>query len=261
MENRTQNKIKLGIFVSVTIALFIVGIYLIGQRQNLFIKTFQVTGIFADISGLQVGNNVRFSGINVGIFESIQQETDSTVRVGMQVAEESRKFIKKDAIATIGSDGLMGSKTIVIVPGNGDQFALEDHDVLQTMRQVSMDEIMVNLKVTSDNAASITANMAIVMDQVASGRGTIGMLLMDSLFADNLRVAIVNIKQGAGGFKQNMDAAGHNFLLRGYMKKQEKSKDKARELRKEKEQDKKDQDKKDKDKLDKAAADKKTIKP
>jgi phospholipid/cholesterol/gamma-HCH transport system substrate-binding protein len=239
MENKTANKIKLGVFVSLTLALFIVGIYLIGQRQNLFIQTFRVSAIFTDISGLQVGNNVRFSGINVGIVESIQQETDSTVRVEMQVAENSRKFIKKDAVAIVGSDGLMGSKTIVIVAGKGDELALGDDDVLLTVRQVSMDEIMVNLKITSDNASRITSSLAIVMDQVAAGKGTIGMLLMDSIFADNVRLAMFNIKQGAGGFKQNMDAAGHNFLLRGYIKKQEKGKDKA----KDKEQDKKDKEK------------------
>src|SRR3954465_7037873 len=131
MENKTGNKIKLGVFVSVTISLFVVGIYLIGQRQKLFVETFQISGVFSDISGLQVGNNVRFSGINVGIVETIRQESDSTVRVGMQVVEDSRKFIKKDAVAIIGSDGLMGSKMIVIVPGTGGKTEIIDEDVIQ----------------------------------------------------------------------------------------------------------------------------------
>jgi phospholipid/cholesterol/gamma-HCH transport system substrate-binding protein len=245
MENKNSNKIKLGLFVSVTVALFIVGIYLIGQRQKLFVKTFQVSGVFVDISGLQVGNNVRFSGINVGIVESIDQESDSTVRVGMQVVEDSRKFIKKDAVAIIGSDGLMGSKIIVIVPGAGQMAPLADHDVIHTVKQVSMDEIMLNLKVTSDNAARITDDLAAIMGEVRAGRGTIGMLLMDSVFAYNVNAAMVNIKKGAGGFKQNMDAAGHNFLLRGYLKKQEKAKDKKEDekLKEKEKKDKKDQPK------------------
>jgi phospholipid/cholesterol/gamma-HCH transport system substrate-binding protein len=243
MENKTGNKIKLGVFVSVTTVLFVVGIYLIGQRQKLFVETFQVTGVFADISGLQVGNNVRFSGINVGIVESIEQESDSTVRVRMQVVEDSRKFIKKDAVAIIGSDGLMGSKMIIIVPGAGGKDPLGDNDVIKTVRQVNMDEIMLNLKVTSDNAARITGDLAAIMGEVRAGRGTIGMLLMDSVFAYNVNAAMVNIRKGAGGFKQNMDAAGHNFLLRGYIKKQEKEKDKKADDAKEKKE-KKDKDEK-----------------
>jgi phospholipid/cholesterol/gamma-HCH transport system substrate-binding protein len=51
------------------------------------------------------------------------------------------------------------------------------------------------------------------------GKGTIGKLFVDSAFAKNLDATIVNIKQGAGGFKQNMDAASHNVFLRGFLKK------------------------------------------
>src|SRR5471030_1538214 len=106
MKKGAGNKIKLGVFVSISIALFIVGIYFIGQRQQLFNDTFRISGIFKDISGLQVGNNVRLSGINVGIVENIEQITDTTVRVDMMVDEHSRKFMKKDSKAIIGSDGL-----------------------------------------------------------------------------------------------------------------------------------------------------------
>jgi len=219
MEKKTKNQIKLGVFVSITIAMFIVGIYFIGQRQKLFSSTFHVSGIFSDISGLQVGNNVRFSGINVGIIEDIEQITDSTVRVDMQIVEHSRQFIKKNAVAIIGSDGLMGSKIVVILPGTAGQKELADNDVLGTVRQVDMDEIMFKIKVTSDNAANITGDLAAIMRTVREGKGTIGMLLMDSIFAENLDAAVLNIRQGAGGFKQNMDAASHNFLLRGFLKK------------------------------------------
>src|ERR1041385_228385 len=182
MEKKKGNQIKLGVFVSVTIALFIVGIYFIGQRQKLFSSTFHVSGIFEDISGLQVGNNVRFSGINVGIIEDIEQITDSTVRVDMQIVEHSRQFIKKNAIAVIGSDGLMGSKIIMIIPGTAGKQELADNDVIGTARQVNMDEILLKLKVTTDNVANITGDLSIIMENVREGRGTIGMLLMDSIF-------------------------------------------------------------------------------
>lgn len=218
MEKKSGNQIKLGVFTFLAIALFIVGIYFIGQRQKLFSSTFHVSGIFEDISGLQVGNNVRFSGINVGIIEGIEQVSDSTVRVDMQIVERSKRFMKKNAIAIIGSDGLMGSKIVLILPGTTGMKEISDDDVIETVRQVNPDEIMLKLKITSDNAAQITSDLAIIMTHVREGKGAIGMLLMDSILANNLDAAIVNIRQGAGGFKQNMDAASHNFLLRGYLK-------------------------------------------
>lgn len=219
MKKNTESKIKLGLFVSISALLFIVGIYFIGQRQQLFSNTFHIIGIFKDISGLQVGNNVRFSGINVGIVEDIQQITDSTVKVDMVVVEHTRKFIKKNAKAIIGSDGLMGNKIVLILPGTENAESLKNNDIIQTERTVSMDDILIKLKVTSDNAATISDDLSIVMENIRKGNGTIGKLLMDSTLAQDVGDALNNIKQGAGGFKQNMDAASHNFLLKGFLKK------------------------------------------
>jgi phospholipid/cholesterol/gamma-HCH transport system substrate-binding protein len=221
MQKGTGNKIRLGIFVTAGFALFIAGIYFIGQRQQLFSNTFHISGIFKDISGLQAGNNVRFSGINVGIVGDIEQVTDSTVQVDMIINEHSRKFIKKSAKAIIGSDGLMGNKIIVIVAGTGASPVIANNDVIQTVRPVSMDDILAKIKITSDNAADITGDLASVVGNIRKGKGTIGKLFSDSSFAKNIDQTVVNIKQGTSGFKQNMDAASHNFLLRGYLKRKQ----------------------------------------
>ena len=226
MRKAMGNKIRLGIFVSISITLFIVGIYFIGQKQQLFNSTFHISGIFKDISGLQVGNNIRFSGINVGIVENIQQITDSTVRVDMSIDDNTRMFIKKNAKAIIGSDGLMGNKIVLIIPGTTGKQQISDNDIIETTRPVSMDDILLKIKVTSDNAADITGGLSAIIGNIREGKGTIGKLFMDSTFAQNLDGAMVNIKQGAGGFKQNMDAASHNFLLRGIIKKKTNKKDK-----------------------------------
>src|SRR4051812_28244697 len=114
MEKETGYRIRLGIFVSIGVALLIVTIYVIGKKQNLFGTTFKVSGIFHNVSGLQVGSNVRFSGISIGTVENIEIITDSTVRVDMILEEKTRKFIKKDAKASIGSEGLMGNKIVNI---------------------------------------------------------------------------------------------------------------------------------------------------
>lgn len=228
MKKTTGNKIRLGIFVSISITLFIGGIYFIGQRQQLFSSMFRISGIFKDISGLEVGNNVRFSGINVGIIEDIQQITDSTVRVDMLILEHSRKFIKKNAKAIIGSDGLMGNKILLIIPGTAGEQQLSNNDTIETTRSITMDDILLKVKVTSDNSANITNDLAAIMKNIRSGKGTIGKLFMDTIFADNLDKTLVNIKQGAGGFKQNMDAAKNNFFLRGYFKKKDKESNKTK---------------------------------
>ena len=52
--------VKLGIFITVAILLFVTAIYFIGSKQHLFSTTFRVSGVFKNVGGLQIGNNVRF---------------------------------------------------------------------------------------------------------------------------------------------------------------------------------------------------------
>ena len=58
------------------------------------------------------------------------------------------------------------------------------------------------------------------------------MLFTDTVFAENLDAAIVNVKQGARGFKQNMDAASKSFLLKGLIKKNKKEDEDKKEGKK-----------------------------
>jgi phospholipid/cholesterol/gamma-HCH transport system substrate-binding protein len=219
MKNKSGNKMKLGIFVSIVTALLTVGVYFIGKKQQMFGSTFHISGIFKDVSGLEVGNNVRFSGINVGVVKGIQQITDTTVRVDMIIDEKTRKFIKKNAKAMVGSDGLMGNKIVSIIPGTIGDHELSNNDTIETAQTVNIDDILIKLRKTSDNSANITGDLAFIIKNIRDGKGTIGKLFSDTAFAQNVDDALVNIKQGAGGFKQNMDAASHNFLLKGYLKK------------------------------------------
>lgn len=222
MQSTVTGNRKLGLFVLISIGLLIVAIYFIGKKQQLFGSTFVVNSIFTDISGLQIGNNVRYSGINVGIIDNITQMTDSTVKVEMLINEETRKYIRKNAKAIIGSDGLMGNKIVVITPGTPDNKQLVNNDVIETVEAISMDDIMFKIKVTSDNAADITTDLALIIDNISSGRGTIGKLFMDTVFAENIDQTLINIKQGAGGFDKNMKAASKSVFLRGFFKKKKK---------------------------------------
>jgi phospholipid/cholesterol/gamma-HCH transport system substrate-binding protein len=219
MKKEIIHKIKLGIFVSIGIALFVTGIYFIGETRKLFSSTFRISAMFKDVNGLQVGNNVRFAGINVGTIEGIEIITDSSVKVDMILDVKTQQFIKKDAKAIIGSDGLMGNKIMNVSPGTTGNPPIENNDMIGTTKPISFDEMLLKLKTTGDNAALITNDLAAMTGNIRSGRGTIGKLFMDTVFADNLDRTIVNVKQGTKGFKQNMDAAKHSFLLGGFFKK------------------------------------------
>lgn len=211
MKQDLSNKIKLGVFVTLGVAVFIIGIYFVGERQQLFRSTFRVSGVFKDVAGLQAGNNVRFSGINVGTVESISVVSDTSVRVEILIDEDTRKFIKKNAVASIGSEGLMGNKILIISPGIGREKQIEDNDIISTVQPVNMDEILASLKTTIDNTSNVTSDLSKITHEIQAGKGTIGKLLMDKSIANNFDSSIVNLNQSLFGLKSLVGDAKISF--------------------------------------------------
>ena len=108
---------------------------------------------------------------------------------------------------------------------------------------------MASVKTSADNAAIITANLADISDRISHGKGALGKLLRDTTLSTNISTTVKNLKSSSEGLNQNMEAAKHSFLLRGFFKKKEKEKKKKEEeLKKQQEQQQKDQQQKDEDK-------------
>ena len=74
---------------------------------------------FRNVSGLLTGNNVRLGGIAVSTVKKIEIINDTTVRVQMSLNQEVRPFVRKNAVAMIGTDGLVGNTIINLNPGPG----------------------------------------------------------------------------------------------------------------------------------------------
>jgi len=234
METHTdQFKVRLGLFVAGGLTLFVLAIFIIGKQKNLFNPVYNLSSTFYNVSGLQVGNNIRFSGINVGTVDNITIINDSTVRIDMAIKKEVQQFIKTDSEVAIGSEGLIGDRLIIITQGSaGAPLAVEGQQ-LNSKEPVETDAIMASLKVTAGNVEIITQQLAEVMIKINGGNGTLGKLIQDTTIAENLNQTIVNLKKSSKGLGENMEAAKHNFLFRGYFKKKEKAaEEKAAEKKK-----------------------------
>jgi phospholipid/cholesterol/gamma-HCH transport system substrate-binding protein len=233
-------KVRLGLFIAGAIFLFLAAIFIIGKQKNLFNPVFRLTATFYNISGLQVGNNVRFSGINVGTVDNIKIINDSTVQVDMIVRKDVQQFIKSDCEVAIGSEGIIGDRLVIISQGtNGSPMAKNGEELL-SVEPVETDAIMASLEVSAANAEIITLQLAEIMTKINSGEGTLGRLIQDSTIAENLSQTMQNLKRSSKGLDENMEAAKHNFLLKGFFNK----KQKAAEKRKAQEQKKLDEKKK-----------------
>lgn len=193
MEKETTQNIKVGIVVIIGTILLITALYIIGDKQNLFGSTFHISARFYNVNGLMPGNNVRLSGINVGTVESVEIVSDSTVYVVMLIEDRVRDFIKKNAVASVGTDGLMGNKLVNINSAKGDAESIEEGNALQTLRPFETDEMMRTLNTTNENIKYITTDLKKITEKINSPN-TLWSILMDTVVAENVKKAIVNIR-------------------------------------------------------------------
>ena len=229
MESHTTKfKVRLGLFIAGGLMIFIVAVFIIGRQKNLFIPVYRLTTTFYNVSGLQVGNNIRFSGINVGTVDNIKIINDSTVQVDMLIQKDVQKFIKSDCEAAIGSAGLIGDRILIITQGSSNAALAKDGQQILSKEPVEPDAIMASLQVTADNAAVVSYQLAEIMIKVNSGRGTLGRFIQDSTIAENINQTIVNLKKSSKGLDENMNAAKENFLFRGYYKRKERAAEKVK---------------------------------
>lgn len=205
MEKSTSKKINVGIFVVLGTILLVTALYFVGKRQNLFSKNIQLYAVFTDVSGLQIGNNVRYSGVNVGNVSKIEMKAEGKIRVEMSVNEPAARFIKKDAVASIASDGLVGSMVVNLVPGE-DKTATKvvSGDQIQIKTKITVDEILETFSKTNESAALITSDLAIITHQVVGGKGALGAILSDSSLEYDLRKSVAALKQTAEGTNRAM---------------------------------------------------------
>jgi len=248
MAKRTVNNVKLGSFVLAGLFFLILLLYMIGKNSNLFGSTFVLKARFGNVQGLISGNNVRYSGIEVGTVRKISILNDTVIEVSMIIKDEMKKYIRSNAIASIGTDGLIGNKVINILPSRTGGNLVEDGSVLSTRKAIDTDEMLLTLDKTNEDIAVIAANLKttvlnvnnsstlwsvlndkslpiriketalnlqmatartadmaddlqFIVQNVKEGRGSVGQLLMDSGFSDNLNQAIEQLK--ATGEKAN----------------------------------------------------------
>jgi phospholipid/cholesterol/gamma-HCH transport system substrate-binding protein len=227
MKATSGQKTKIGVFTFIGLLVLVLAIFFIGNRKNLFSSTFTIYGTFKNVNGLQVGNNVRFAGINVGVVEAINIVTDSSVRVDLTLNDNVKKFIKKDSKISIGSDGLMGDKLIVITPGGiTSTESVGAGSQLGAVNPVDVDKIIVKMTKVIDNAETLTGGLSQIVAKVNSGQGSIGRLLNSDKLSKDLegtvsqaRTTMKNVHATTTTLNTDLKAAQGNILLRGFFKK------------------------------------------
>jgi phospholipid/cholesterol/gamma-HCH transport system substrate-binding protein len=226
---------RLGAFIIFTLAVLASGVFVIGSKEYLFRRTYQLKAQFDNVAGLAEGADVQVGGVHSGTITQILLPTrpGDKVSVVMELARSTREIIKGDSVASIQTEGLLGNQFVAISFGSAGQAEVKDGDILQSEPPLQMADL---LKKTSgildgsqqaiQNITLASAHLNAVSAKIDAGQGTVGALVNDKQLYSNLEqttttlhTTMLQAQTGVSDFQENMEALKHNFLLSGYFKK------------------------------------------
>lgn len=204
MAKRTLDNVKLGIFVLIGLVLLILFLYMLSKNQSIFSSRFEIKAKFENVSGLVAGNNVRLSGIVVGIVEEVNLVNDTLVMVTLGLNEETRTMVRKNARASVGTDGLIGNRVVDIVPVKEPAPLIEPGDVLLGIGETSTEQMLRTLNQTNQNILVISEGLKQTVDRINKST-QLATLLNDETLSRDLKAALANLRRATGHAATTMD--------------------------------------------------------
>lgn len=196
MEAPIKNNMKLGLLVLAGLVLLILTLYGIGKNEHLFGSNFQLKVRFTNVSGLMTGNNIRFAGIQVGTVKDIEIVNDTTIEVTMLIDQRVKPFVHSNAVASIGTEGLMGNKVINISPSTRAAPEAATGSMLPAQRNINTDEMLQTLYRTNNNIADISEELKSTIHRI-QGSVALWSILNDSSLAIRIRSSLAHIDRAA----------------------------------------------------------------
>jgi len=186
---------KLGIFIFLGTVLLVVAIFLVGSKDSLFSDNIFVKSYFDNVEGLRSGAAVRLNGLNVGSVSDVRllDMTQYRVEVTMRINRDVQQFIRLDSEAAIETEGIIGSKIVIITPGSKENATIADGGVIMSQTAVNMNQIIAETQDIMVYMKDLTKEFSEVLGKVNKGEGTIGKLVND----DELYFETVSIVQSA----------------------------------------------------------------
>ena len=189
-KGKNTRTVMLGIFIFLALVIFALGLFVLGGQRRAFGKTINIKSVFTNVAGLKKGSNVLFGGVKVGTVRNISLQPGNRVLVEMEIQEEAQKFIPKNAVVKIGSDGMIGSKVLDITEGNLQAGYIQEGNTLPTGQGSSMEDMFALLQANGDNLLEVTGDLKQISRKVLNGEGSVGKLINDPSLANNVQALL-----------------------------------------------------------------------
>jgi phospholipid/cholesterol/gamma-HCH transport system substrate-binding protein len=156
--NKTWSaEFKVGIFVIAGCMILIFMSLKIGKFKFFGgAKTYEVSVLFDNTEGLDVGGSVQISGVVVGRVKDIKLD-GKKAKVILELGENI--ILKKDAYATIKTKGVLGEKFVEIYPGDAEEVIPKNGEIVNIKKTMDIDKLLASVDTVMEDIKAVTANL------------------------------------------------------------------------------------------------------
>ena len=169
-------KLRVGVFVLLGVAVFLGMVYLLGARARLFEARYTVHADFSEVGGLTEGATVRLSGVQIGRVTAVHlpSQPGGKVRVDLTIARQYGDRIRRDSMARIETQGLLGDKIVEITVGTAPAPPVRPGEVIAAREPVDIGQVM-------SESAQVVKSVAVLTDSL---RKTVEMVNQSKIIED-----------------------------------------------------------------------------
>jgi phospholipid/cholesterol/gamma-HCH transport system substrate-binding protein len=188
----TWAKLRVGIVVTIGLAILFLAIVFAGNIQQLFLPQVQLYAEFSDVKGLRPGAPIWFSGVRIGSVKAIRFVQEEKLVATLTIARSALTYLKKDSQATILTMGLLGDKYLEVSTGSRDATPLEPGDTI-----------------SGSSRLEIAEELKRVIEGVETSKGSLARLLHDDTLYQDLSLSAKDIRAFAEVLRTSKGTVGN----------------------------------------------------
>ena len=197
-------ELRVGLLVLAALAVLAIGLLVIGDRNNFFVRKTSYFVRFTQVGGLAPGAGVTLDGVNVGTVEKVvlpknpqQREIDVWLAIDRRYSERLRapqtpapdkEQMTKAKITTLG---LLGDKYIELNSGAERYPTIPDEGEIPAASEANLDALVASGEDVMGNVAQISHSLQHILARMDRGEGLLGELTTESATGRQLRESAV----------------------------------------------------------------------
>jgi len=191
------SQLKIGVIVLVSTIILVILLFLMTSASGvgLFAKRLTVTTYFENAEGLKEGAAVNLQGVTIGTVRHVDITNDparklTPVRATMKLDAKYQDVLKEDSKAELTTVGVLGDTVVNVNSQNAVGPPLRDGDELHTLETPNIQDVVKASQGTIEQLNVILAKMNAIVDNIQSGKGTVGQLINNTEMYNKANAAI-----------------------------------------------------------------------